>query len=296
MNKEEKMKFEKTYEIVKGPEACNIEDYAVQKNNEYKHLLDTAKAEKELQNFFELNPSFVPGAWTPSTKSGHVPLHCSLITQPELRGINTKIPDFMWIAQHSMGWFPTLIEIEDPNKKLFKNNGVPTSEFTQARNQLEKWKTWFSNPSNVQMFLEMYHIPAYMKDTMQMQLHMILVYGRREEFSNKPHLSKDRMSLTSSYLELMSFDRLSYDKELSDAITVKLNRYGQYEAVAVPSTFKLGPAFSDRLPVIQGITEAIQANSEFSVERKDFLLERIPYWIQWETAGERGIITSSDEE
>jgi hypothetical protein len=290
------MKFEKTYKIVEGPPACKIEEYAVKKNHEYKHLLDTATSEKELQNFFELNPSFVPGAWTPSSKSGHYPMHCALITQPELRGISTKIPDFMWIAQHSLGWFPTLIEIENPNKKIFKKDGVPTAEFTQARNQLEKWRTWFSNPSNVQMFLEMYHVSDSMRNMMQMKLHMILIYGRREEFSQKPHLSKDRMSLTSHDLELMSYDRLTCDKELSDAITVRLDSNNQYEAVAIPSTFKLGPTLSDRLPYIQSINNVIQANNEISNERKKFLLERLPYWIRWETTEERGIIQSCDEE
>lgn len=290
------MKFEKTYEIKEGPCACDIDSYALEKNDEFYKLLDSASSEIELQKFFESHPSFIPGAWTSGTKSGHYPLHCALITQPELRGLTTKIPDFMWIATHSAGWYPTLIEIERPDKKIFKNNGVPTADFTQAKNQLEQWRTWFNNPSNVQLFMEMYQIPDYMRNQRQMQLHMILVYGRRSEFSQNPNRSKDRMSFTASDLELMSYDRLSCDKDLSDAITIRLNRSSSYEAVTIPPTFKLGPALSERLVGVRGIDKAIEKNENIPTDRKRFLLDRIPYWINWETTSERGIVNSGDSE
>lgn len=290
------MKFEKTYEIEKGPSAYDIDRYVLEKNEEFLELLSSATLETELQKFFESNPSCIPGAWTPGTKSGHAPLHCALITQPELRGLSTKFPDFMWIATHSTGWYPTLIEIENPNKKIFKNNGVPTADFTQARNQLEQWRTWFNSPSNVQLFMEMYQIPDYMRNQRQMKLYMILVYGRRDEFSQNPSQSKDRMSFTTPDLELMSYDRLSCDRELSDAITIRLNRFSSYEAVSIPPTFKLGPIFSERLVCIHGIDKAIEKNADIPSSRKRFLLDRLPYWIEWETTDERGIVNSNDFE
>ncbi len=290
------MKLEKTYEIKEGPSAYDIASYALEKNHEYLNLLDSASAEIEFQKFFESNPSFVPGAWTPATKSGHYPLHCALITQPELRGLTTKISDFMWIATHSSGWYPTLIEIEKPDKKIFKNNGTPTADFTQARNQLEQWRTWFNNPCNVQLFMEMYQIPDYMRNQRQMQLHMILVYGRRDEFSQNPNRSKDRMSFTASDLELMSYDRLSCDKELGDAITIRLNSSSSYEAVAIPPTFKLGPTLSERLVNVHRIDKAIEKNTHIPDERKRFLINRLPYWINWKKTSEGGIVNSGDRE
>lgn len=290
------MKLEKTYEIKVGPSARDIDSYALEKNDEYFNLLDSASSEVELQKFFESHPSFIPGAWTPGTKSGHYPLHCALITQPELRGLTTKIPDFMWIATHSAGWYPTLIEIEKPEKRIFKRNGVPTANFTQAKNQLEQWRTWFNNPSNVQLFMEMYQIPDYMRNQRQMQLHMILVYGRRSEFNQNSNRSKDRMSFAASNLELMSYDRLSCDKELNNAITIKLNRLSSYEAVAIPPTFKLGPTLSERLVKVNSIDKAIEKNKNIPSDRKQFLLDRLPYWIKWEETSERGVINSGDSE
>lgn len=290
------MKLEKTYKIKNGPSAYDIDKYIVSKNDEFRSLLNTATSENELQIFFESNPSFVPGAWTPGTKSGHYPLHCALITQPELRGISTKIPDFMWIATHSAGWYPTLIEIENPNKKIFRNDGAPTAEFTQARNQLEQWRTWFNNPSNIQQFMEMYKIPYYMRNQRQRKLHMILIYGRRDEFDANPNKSKDRLSLTSPDLELMSYDRLSCDRDLDDAITIKLNKHNLYEVVSVPPTLKLGPSHSERLVHIKGIEKAIEENVDIPADRKSFLMERLPYWTGWVIKSEKGIVNSGDYE
>jgi hypothetical protein len=290
------MIFEKTYKIKHGPKAFDIDDYVKIRNEEYKKLLNNVKSEQEIQSFFESNPSFVPGAWTPGTKSGHYPLYCSLITQPKLQGLSTKIPDFMWIATHSAGWYPTLIEIENPNKKNFKNNGVPAADFTQAKNQLEQWRTWFNNPSNVQHFMEKYQIPDYMRNQRQMKLHMILVYGRRSEFDSNPNWSKDRLSFTSPDIEIMSYDRLSCDRELSDALTVKLNKNNFYEAISVPPTLKLGPNSSSRLVHIEGLKKAINDNKDISKGRKSFLIERIKYWRTWVNEGEKGITSGNDYE
>lgn len=167
------MKFEKKYEMMKGPSPIGMDEYVIDKSIEFNKLLNNSYYEKDFQKFFEQNPSFLPGARTPGGNSGHYPLHCALITQPELRGLKTKFPDFMWVATHSAGWFPTLIEIERPSKKLFKSDGVPSADFTQAKNQLEQWRSWFNKPSNVLLFMEMYQVPDYMRNFRQMKLHMI---------------------------------------------------------------------------------------------------------------------------
>ncbi|MEH2241922.1 Shedu anti-phage system protein SduA domain-containing protein [Nostoc sp.] len=290
------MILKKTYIIEKGPKEFDIDTYREERNKKYKILLDTTNSEKELQKFFEENPSFIPGAWTPGTKSGHYPLHCALITQPKLQGLTTRIPDFMWIATHSSGWYPTLIEIESPSKNILKNNGQPTSNFTQARNQLEQWKTWFSSASNVQQFLEQYQIPDYIRNERQMKLHMILIYGRRNEFEFDATKSKERMSLMSDGMELMSYDRLSCDRELHNAITIRLNANGKYEALSIPPTFQLGPHFANRLLKIFGINEAFNKTIDITDERREFLKRRCPYWEDWAQNGEKGMVGSSDAE
>ena len=292
------MELRKTYTLETGPESLDISVYAEARNQEYKKLLeksvvDKEVTEKDFQTFFENNPSFVPGAWTPGSKSGHYPLHCALITQPKLQGLTTKIPDFMWIATHSSGWFPTLIEIERPSKKIFIKKGEISAEFTQAKHQLEQWKTWFNDPLNVQIFLETYQIPDYMRRERQMKLHMILIYGRRNDSQAR---SKELMSLTSDGMDLMSYDRLSCDTSLRDAITIKLNSDGKYKALSIPPTFQLRPGMADRLLKISGIGEAIDKTIDITDERKKFLKIRCSYWENWAKNGEKGIINNSDAE
>lgn len=136
----------------------------------------------KFRSFLERHPSLVPGARTPGSPSGHFPLHCALITQPRLPGFHSRVPDFMWIAVDSGTWYPTLIEIESPDKKLFTRDGQQTAKFSQAKNQLDRWHSWFCNPTNVQQFIELYGIPSSWCNLLNRQLHMILIYGRRAEF------------------------------------------------------------------------------------------------------------------
>ncbi len=291
------MGLRSTYKIEQGPKPPSIDKYASQCKNAWTRLLASHPEEKEVQSFLEKYPAFVPGAWTPGSKSGHYPLNCALISQPSLRGFPSKAPDFLWISKHSSMWYPTLIEIEKPDKKIFNSSGVPSQKFTQARNQLAQWRTWFSNPVNVQGFIQAYGIPNDILQSGQMKLHMILIYGRRSEFESKPYLARQRASLLSgSDEELMSFDRLSFDMDLEDAITVQLESNGRYRAISIPPTFKLGPNLAKRLCYIDRIDMAIENAIMISSERKAFLKSRIQYWREWAREENKGRIKSGDWE
>lgn len=238
----------------------------------------------------------LPGAWTPGTKSGHYPLHCAAVAQPKLPGLKSKISDFMWISSHSLTWYPTLIEIEKPSKRIFTASGVPSAEFTQARNQLAEWRTWFSKPENVQQFISSYGIPDNLRSGRQMQLHMILIYGRREEFQNSPMRSEHRGSLLNGDdEELMSFDRLAPDRDLNEAITIRAIGSGQFEAVYIPQSFRLGPRLADRLNAITNWEDAFKQTPLISEDRRKFLISRIPYWQAWASNG-KGVWNSGDVE
>lgn len=158
------MPFDITYVQERGPQAMPFDAYAVRAQAEFMRLLVSDPAENQVQEFLERNPAFLPGARTPTGNSGHLPEHLALVSQPLLPGLKTKRPDFMWIAQHSMTWFPTLIEIESLSKRLFTQKGEPTSEVTQARNQLAQWRIWFNSPENVAVFIKencqgSFHLP-----------------------------------------------------------------------------------------------------------------------------------------
>ena len=90
----------------------------------------------------------------------------------------------------------------------------------------------------------------------------------------------------------MSFDRLLdpryLDTSMKEAITVKATGNGRYRAKWVPPVFGVGPALAERLLVIDGLEETIEVNPKISEERKMFLKERIPLYLDFGDGAERG--------
>lgn len=273
--------FFRAYDLQIGPPHAPVSGYAGQSNREYLQLLATDPSEVEVQSFLEKHPWLVPGHSTPGVSSGHYPLHCALITQPKLQGQDVYIPDFMWIATHSGAWFPTLIEIESPSKRIFNKDGTPTADFNKARNQLNQWRSWFNDPSNVEQFVAAYGIPDIMLRRTR-RLHMILIYGRRSEFEGDPKLIRQRGTLLpGDDEELISFDRLAVDTSMKDAITVRSIGHGRYRAVWITPIYETGPSQAERLLYIDGVAEAIGMNPQFETDRAAFLKQRVPYWRDW---------------
>lgn len=277
---------EVTYEQERGPAGPSMDQYILRCQAQWAALLNRNPSEAEVQDYLEWNPALVPGAWTPGSVSGHYPVHCALIAQPQLPGLTGPRPDFMWVAKHSGSWFPTLIEIEAPAKRVFTKAGRPTSEFSQARNQLAQWRTWFASPVNVLKFMDTYGIEGAITRGRIMQLHMILVFGRRDEFDGRPELSQARSSLLpGDDEELVSFDRLCVDESLREAITVRCIDHGRYEAKRIPPTFGTSPDMADRLLHISAMTKAIDCIDGVSEERRQFLKRRVDYWRGWASKG-----------
>ncbi len=290
------MGLERTYKIEHGPAAVQMQEYAAEVEGAFRELLESDPSEPELQEFLERNPALVPGARTPGVPSGRSPLHEALITQPRLPGLKTKIPDFMWISSHSETWYPTLIEIERPGKRIFRSRGRLTADFTEARNQLAQWRVWFGEPENVQKLVAEYGIPDELTRRLSTALHMILIYGRRSEFVDDPVLSKLRGSLLPGRdEELVSYDRLRVDVDLRDCITVRCTGSGTYKAVAVPPVFTLGPSSAARLLQIEDMEPVIR-KSAIGESRKGFLIERLPYWRKWAASARHGFHAPSDRE
>jgi hypothetical protein len=287
--------FERTYIQERGPAPIAFDIYSAECFEAFNTLLDGTTPESEVQYFLEKNPCLVPGAWTPGSPSGHYPLHCALISQPIIPSLRTRQPDFMWIATDSHSWYPTLIEIEAPGKRIFTKSKIPSAEFTQARNQLAQWRTWFSTTSNVEQFMDSYGLPDVFRYHRTMRMHMILIYGRRREFEADSELSKHRGSLLpGSDEDLMSYDRLYPDEKLQEAITVRASGSGRYRVISIPPVFTLSPQMADRLLQIDSLEEAIDDCGTLSLERKEFLKRRAAYWRQWIAEPGRKIIGGSD--
>ncbi|WP_254509543.1 Shedu immune nuclease family protein [Anatilimnocola floriformis] len=279
----------RTYQQKRGPEVPSFSDYADRISAEYAALLAQDPQESELQKFLEQNPSMVPGSRTPCGTSGHWPLHMAVISQPPLHGFNGHIPDFMWLSKHSDNWYPAMVEIERPAKRLFTAAKRPTADFTQARNQLAEWKTWLKEPTNQLKFVADYGVAPSAAGFYQMGYHFLLVYGRRAEFETDQELTKLRSNLLGDDEDLMSFDRLCPDESRKLAVTVKATGSGKFKVIAVPETFGLRPANAKHLSSYTGLEEAIDANPNISQERAAFLRERIGYWCDWCKAGKIGV-------
>jgi hypothetical protein len=279
-----------SYPDVPDPEKPSWSEYAERTQREFTLLLDSDPPETEVQAFLEAHPSLVPGARTLGGKSGHSPLHSALISQPKLPSLESRQPDLMWVSTHSLNWFPTLIELERPGKRLFTKGGVPSAEFNQARNQLAQWRTWFSDPAHQQVFCQEYGVPNSWTSTRQMRLITILVYGRQSEFEGKPSLSKHRASLMpGADEELMSYDRLELDEWLRETITVRPEGAGQYRVLRAPTVLSLDSRVARRQLHVDGFDEALRQNQEISEERRSFLLEGFKSLKAWATTQrERG--------
>jgi len=277
-------KFLKTpnYKQEQGPPIPSFDEYAKRIKQEFQALIDSDPDEPAVQRFLEANPSMVPGAWTPGTRSGHWPIHLALITQPPLHGFDGRKPDFLWLSKHSGAWYPALVEIERPRKKIFTAKGVPTAEFNQARNQFIQWRAWFDEPAHTETFMDHYGVPLHLRTQCVRGNHFILIYGRRSEVNGKPALSKQRgLLMTTGDEEILSYDRLSPDSHLQYALTVKATGGGQFEVIAVPETFAVCSRNASILTNFTGIDAAIDRNERISRERAAFLKRRVAYWTDW---------------
>ncbi len=194
----------------------------------------------------------------------------------------------MWIATHSQTWYPTLIKIARPDKAPFTKKGALTAAFTQARHQLAQWGSWLNTAANLEEFVVDYGIQDVYTRYKTLQPRFVLICGRHREVEDRPDLSKQLSGLLPGPdEELVSYDRLSPDVELSQAITVKAIAPGQYEALHVHPTLTLSPILADRLLSITGLEDAIAGCWQMPPERREFLVSRLEYWRQWARQEER---------
>ena len=287
--------FKKKYKIIEdAPAPISWDEYAKRSYGEFQLLLEThGDDEAVFQEFFEQNPSYVPGAFELFGTSGHYPHTQSLITQPQLNGgLFNRIPDFIWLAQDSLFFTPILIEIERPNKRTFTKAGIPSADFTQALTQIQEWMAILSVPENVLQFYNCFNIPDWVrKKTFAPQYG--LIYGRRSEYENNLFLTQKRAQLASDKVQIISYDRLSPDPKGVDLLCSTLS-HGKYSVKTIPPTYRYSPATARNYSVVTGFDAAISNMKQTSEERKAFLLSRYSYWKEFGAQESQGIICPSD--
>lgn len=161
----------------------------------WRQLLASAPAEAAVQKFLEQNPALVPGGAGDIGPGGHHGAHLDgVFRQPELQGLGRRqVPDFMWITPSTSMVTPICIEIERPDRLWFNQKGDPTAELTHARQQITRWRSWFSESPNQEIFRSRYLEHQY--DNRPLHAVYLLVYGRAAEFekATSPHRDPDAL-------------------------------------------------------------------------------------------------------
>jgi hypothetical protein len=201
----------------------------------------------------------------------------------------------MWITKVSGLVTPVIVEIEAPGRLWFRSDGNLRAELTQSIGQVAAWREWFESEAHRSLFYQNYGISDWIRDYHQVDPVYCLIYGRRREWEGNPGLSRRRESLRPGWLKWMSFDRLRPLFDARNHVSARMVR-GKLQAIAVPPTLQLGPAIILDLRDIDGLEVAIAANRLMSRERRDFLLERLPYWLDWANAEEKGSYNYGDSE
>lgn len=271
-----------SYKIDKsGPRKLDWDVYELKALKKYKDLLDTENLDEDkMQEFFEKNPCFIPGAFGELTNTTHKPLHGSLISQPILPGFKSKIPDFMWIAKNSDYMIPVLIEIEKPNKEYFNKNLTTTAMFNQAHGQLAEWKAWFDNPENHQIFAKTYNFyddPTF--NGRAIKPIYLLIYGRNSEINTRE--KRDKKGALSRIKEhIMTYDRLAPSSNMKNLLCVKKKTSG-YELLTFPPYTALSPNMANDLLKFQKSRKSVVNNELMTENRANFVYSRFSYWDAW---------------
>jgi hypothetical protein len=170
----------------------------------------------------------------------------------------------------------------ETTKRWFTQAGTPTADFTQAQNQIREWKRWIANAANAALFREFYGLDSDDFDGLAFIPQYILVYGSISEFKDKPDLNEKR-----SFLEQRSdegyrtFDSLKPNDNSQYLACVRIREKRKYELLTWPPVMKLSPWLAKDLLIWHGVEDAIRACVGISEERRQFLLNRVPYWRNW---------------
>lgn len=257
--------------------------YVLLAQREYDTLLENyPDDEKVFQEFFERNPSFIPGAFELRELSGHLPHLQCLISQPEIGTTYTRKPDFLWLSQDSLTFVPVFIEIEKPSKKTFTKSGQTSADFTQAMDQILEWKSILNTPENQIAFFKKYNLPQELtRKTFKPQF--ILIYGRRSEYEGNEYLTRKRSELQHEDVMIMSYDRLHPIHDIRNMLCANVsNTSGNavYTIKTIPPTFELDARLASDYKEYSGFVDAIDRMEHTTPERKSFLKERFPYWCK----------------
>lgn len=196
----------------------------------YADFLKQAKNERQMHLFFEDNPIFLPGI----NDRHNGPLGNVVISK--LRLADEYETDFAFLSVDSARTQITLIEIESPTVKVFRDSDDHfTSGFNKAVQQIRDWKAWFrDNQTYIKdRFREIYFNMIFRQRHVTTKI--ILIAGRRNHIKKNPRRERRWAELNESIKpdEIVTYDhllyRLSCDYDLQRKLACRPQRYIAHE-------------------------------------------------------------------
>jgi Domain of unknown function (DUF4263) len=271
------------------PRALAWEQYSDRVLSEWYLLLSKEPEEAEVQRFLELHPSMIPGGSGDIGPGGH---HGSdmgaVFRRPDLIGAGRAFqPDFMWVTRSTSLVTPILVEIEKPSKRWFRRDGRPTSEFTEAHDQLNGWRSWFARDGNNALFRERFLFLGEKYEDRPLEPQYVLIYGRESEFgiggghANPRGLRYKRDQQRGMNESFMTFDALRPRFDHSNSMTLTMTARG-------PEIHAFSPVYGTSTGVGEGALllgdphDALYRSVMISDERRAYLAKRWSHWQQRE--------------
>jgi hypothetical protein len=245
----------------------------------YWAVLEAATSEKDMQAFFDEHAPLMPFGFPDYT--GHGPHPRALVSQPELVGLGSRQPDFLWLTRDSAELRPVLIEIEKPTKRWATTGKNPqqTAELTQALNQLRQWREWMNRPENVLTFRERFAVPSNWRGRRFRPMY-VLIYGRKGE--NPDEIARLRAEHQHEDQRLITYDHIRPEPRQTGYISVRNDGIGTFRALHMPATASLIPDDPDEWLTIRDRAAMVARNEWISDERGRYLVEdRLPRWEDW---------------
>lgn len=271
------------------PRCLAWEQYSDRALSDWYSLLSQEPEEDEVQRFLELHPSMIPGGSGDIGPGGHHGSELSAVfRRPNLIGGGRVFqPDFMWVTRSTSLVTPILVEIEKPSKRWFRRDGRPTSEFTEAHDQLNDWRSWFARDGNKALFREKFLILGEKYEDRPLEPQYVLVYGRESEFGiegghanpNGLRYKRDQQRRTDE--SFMTFDALRPRFDHSNSMTLTMTAHGP-EIHAFSPVYGTGTHSGEGALLLGDPHDALDRSVMISDERRAYLAKRWSYWQQHE--------------
>ncbi|WP_414574631.1 Shedu immune nuclease family protein [Anabaena sp. CCY 9402-a] len=178
---------------------------------EFQELLNRDDVtEQNCQDFLEKNTELF---YTPFLLNHQVHLS-SIISKFPLD--TSLVTDFVYLTKSSDFWYVVLVELEHPNKALFRNDKnkiVSTSEMTEAMSQIYSWQEFIAkNKNEVLRRLNPLLIPIQLRAN-PIFFKYLLVIGRSEQKSVNQGMRDRLANLCNDDIHICTYDSLiSYYK------------------------------------------------------------------------------------